>query len=89
MSENGEIYTAGKNFTLPSAVTALTNSTSASSRMTKGGLYQDGGAWGRKEVFSRNLLTFTHLLGVCLCALDWRPEDGLYQFSAEWRRGED
>ena len=28
MSENGEIYTAGKNFTLPPAVTALTNSTS-------------------------------------------------------------
>ena len=29
MSENGNIYTAGKNFTLPPAVTALTNSTSA------------------------------------------------------------
>ena len=29
MSENGEIYTAGKNFTLPPAVTALTNITSA------------------------------------------------------------
>ena len=29
MSVNGEIYTAGKNFTLPPAVTALTNSTSA------------------------------------------------------------
>ena len=28
MSENGEIYTAGRNFTLPPAVTALTNSTS-------------------------------------------------------------
>ena len=28
MSENGEIYTAGKNFTLLPAVTALTNSTS-------------------------------------------------------------
>ena len=28
MSENREIYTAGKNFTLPPAVTALTNSTS-------------------------------------------------------------
>ena len=28
MSENGEIYTAGKKFTLPPAVTALTNSTS-------------------------------------------------------------
>ena len=28
MSENGEIYTAGKNFTLPPAVTGLTISTS-------------------------------------------------------------
>ena len=30
MSENGEIYTTGKNFTLPPAVTALTNITSVS-----------------------------------------------------------
>ena len=30
MSENGEIFTTGKNFTLPPAVTALTNSTSVS-----------------------------------------------------------
>ena len=30
MSENGEIYTAGKNFTLPPALTGWTNSTSAS-----------------------------------------------------------
>ena len=29
MSENGEIYNAGNNFTLPPAVTALANSTSA------------------------------------------------------------
>ena len=29
MSENGEIYNAGKNFTLPPALTAWTNSTSA------------------------------------------------------------
>ena len=28
MSENGEIYIAGKNFTLPPALTALTNFTS-------------------------------------------------------------
>ena len=33
MSENGEIYTAGKNFTLPPALTALTNSTSGHERM--------------------------------------------------------
>ena len=32
MSENGEIYTAGKDFTLPPALTAWTNSTSAGSR---------------------------------------------------------
>ena len=31
MSENGEIYTAGKNFTLPPALTGWTNSTSATS----------------------------------------------------------
>ena len=31
MSENGEIYTAGKNFTLPPAVTAVTSSTSGMS----------------------------------------------------------
>ena len=30
MSENGEIYTTGKNFKLPPALTALTNSTSES-----------------------------------------------------------
>ena len=35
MSENGEIYTAGKNFTLPPAVTALTNFTSACSSLDK------------------------------------------------------
>ena len=29
MSENGEIYTAGKNFTLPPVVTVVTNLTSA------------------------------------------------------------
>ena len=28
MSENGEIYTAGKNFALPPALTAVTNLTS-------------------------------------------------------------
>ena len=33
MSENGEIYTGGKNFTLPPALTALTNSTSGHERM--------------------------------------------------------
>ena len=36
MSENGEIYTAGKSFTLPPAVTAWTNSTSASQQGSTG-----------------------------------------------------
>ena len=36
MSENGEIYTADKNFTLPPAVTALTNSTSAQPHAASG-----------------------------------------------------
>ena len=36
MSENGNIYTASKNFTLSPAVTAVTNLTSASSRKCSG-----------------------------------------------------
>ena len=32
MSEDGEIYTAGKNFTLPPAVTAVTNLTSGTAQ---------------------------------------------------------
>ena len=36
MSENGEIYTAGKNFTLPPALTALTNSTSGQASIRQG-----------------------------------------------------
>ena len=40
MSENGEIYTAGKNFTLPPALTALTNSTSGQD-FGNGDDYQD------------------------------------------------
>ena len=35
MSENGEIYTAGKNFTLPPAVTAVTNITSVPGLLNK------------------------------------------------------
>ena len=41
MSENGEIYTTGKNFTLPPALTAWTISTSASPFH----LYQDPGRY--------------------------------------------
>ena len=36
MNENGEIYTTDKNFTLPPAVTALTNSTSAQPHAASG-----------------------------------------------------
>ena len=39
MSENGENYTAGKNFTLPPAVTAWTNSTSGSDDLKKENKY--------------------------------------------------
>ena len=35
LSENGEIYTAGKNFTLPPAVTALTNSNSGDMNLAR------------------------------------------------------
>ena len=39
ISENGEIYTAGKNFTLPPAVTAWKNSTSGSDDLKKENKY--------------------------------------------------
>ena len=46
MSENGEIYTADKNFTLPPAVTALTNSTSGTrSNVITGGLHVRSIGW--------------------------------------------
>ena len=35
MSENGEIYSAGKNFTLPPALTTWTNSTSEVELLSK------------------------------------------------------
>ena len=41
MSENGQIYIAGKNFTLPPAVTALTHLTS------------EGGAGGANQSFKK------------------------------------
>ena len=40
MSENGEIYTDGKNFTLPTALTGWTNSTSEGRSSKKNTLYQ-------------------------------------------------
>ena len=46
MSENGEIYTAGKNFTLPPAVTAWTNSTS--------GQGQASGEEGKRKRFAKS-----------------------------------
>ena len=61
MSENGEIYTAGKNFTLPPALTGWTNSTSAedkcnsctkekTSEQTRGGRHGHLGQtlWGER-----------------------------------------
>ena len=46
MSENGEIYTADKNFTLPPAVPALTNSTSGTrSNVITGGLHVRSIGW--------------------------------------------
>ena len=42
MSENGEIYTANENFTLPPAVTALTNITSGNSWVFKAHIYVAG-----------------------------------------------
>ena len=46
MSENGEIYTAGKNFTLLSAVTGWTNSTILEFKSLKyGGNVQSGSSY--------------------------------------------
>ena len=59
MSENGEIYTAGKNFTLPPAVTALTNSTSANmdTPYFQKGLYYDyNSSFTRKYVLRHNFV---------------------------------
>ena len=42
MSENGEIYSAGKNFTVPPALTAWTNSTSVQSSHCLLGLVSRG-----------------------------------------------
>ena len=53
MSENGEIYTAGKNFTLPLALTGWTNSTSAAR-------YDVGNTFG---IFSLYILRFGALKG--------------------------
>ena len=51
MSENGEIYTTGKNFTLPPAVTAWTNSTSDQSHAFVRGCVQ----WFfAREITNRN-----------------------------------
>ena len=55
MSENGEIYIAGKNFTLPPAVTGVTNSTSEyiNNQLTASlGGVRDGGRVGLNIVFS-------------------------------------
>ena len=51
MSENGEIYTAGKNFTLPPALTGWTNSTSGLKSKPL-----DYGVWQGHASISRSLL---------------------------------
>ena len=51
MSENGEIYTAGKNFTLPPALTAWTNSTS-----DHGHLAQRATSEGYVEVLTNSMI---------------------------------
>ena len=51
MSENGEIYTAGKNFTLLPALTGWTNSTS-----DDGGFDDDGGDLLRGSVYRQQVI---------------------------------
>ena len=55
MSENGEIYTAGKNFTLPPAVTAWTNSTSDPDKIFAKYRYSLGGTFQRQNLWQRNI----------------------------------
>ena len=55
MSENGEIYTAGKNFTLPPALTAWTNSTSEPLDKT--------------EIFRIGQVLYPSLVGACVVTL--------------------
>ena len=67
MSENGEIYTAGKKFTLPPAVTAWTNLTSANP-------FFNSGVKVKCKVLKSNICSYrkncfvelTELFGFCL-----------------------
>ena len=68
MSENGEIYTAGKNFTLPPALTALTNSNSASV------ISHDFALKINKE--QKNKSPFSHIL-----TFDQLRESSIFSFS--------
>ena len=60
MSENGEIYTAGKNFTLPPALTAWTNSTSVSKVMGPNGelVVSALGAMDDQHMLAPGLVTY-------------------------------
>ena len=60
MSENGEIYTAGKNFTLPPAVTAVTNLTSGEKVNRKKGDCEVGVCEtpGKNAEFCKTLMQF-------------------------------
>ena len=67
MSENGEIYTAGKKFTLPPAVTAWTNLTSANPFFNSGvkvkcKVLKSNICFYRKNCF----VELTELFGFCL-----------------------
>ena len=41
----------------------------------------------RSEVLNNSFCLQSSSSEVYSYAVDWRPEDGLYQFSAEWRKG--
>ena len=60
MSENGEIYTAGKNFTLPLAVTGWTNSTSGRGIIITLIIEEFGKIKQRFETISLTNLGFSH-----------------------------
>ena len=60
MSENGEIYTAGKNFTLPPALTAWTNSTSAWPFLKKSDLKEK--VETRPDLFSSQFRTGANMI---------------------------
>ena len=63
MSENGEIYSAGKNFTLPPALTAWTNSTSETEKYATYKYENVGQAGGKVARQIRTIFGSTRQLG--------------------------